>query len=62
MGIVFCMYMALAGAALGLLQFGVGAMLWSEQKVIVAVGMVAALCGLYLGLMVVFVIVSPHLS
>jgi hypothetical protein len=54
--------LALGGAACGLLQFGVGALLWAEQKFLVAVGLVAALCGLYLGLLVVFLIISPHLS
>lgn len=58
MGGLICIYLALAGASLGLLQFGVGAMLWSEQKVIVAVGTVAALGGIYLGLTVVSLIVS----
>lgn len=54
--------LALGGASWGLLQFGVGAMLWSEQKVFFAIGVVAALCGLYLGILAVFLIVSPYLG
>ncbi len=51
-------YLALAGAAFGLLQFGVGALLWADQKRIIAMGLVAALFGLYLGLWVVSLIVG----
>jgi hypothetical protein len=55
-------YMALGGMAWGLLQFGVGALLWAEQKVLIGLGLVLALCGLYLGLLVVYLIVSPLLG
>ena len=54
--------MALGGAAWGLLQFGIGAMLWAEQKSLVALGLVSAIGGLYLGLLVVFLIVSPYMG
>lgn len=54
--------LALGGMACGLLQFGVGALLWAEQKFLMAIGLVAALAGLYLGLMVVFLIISPYIS
>jgi hypothetical protein len=62
MGLLVGIYMALGGAALGLVEFGVGAMLWSEQKLIIAVGAIAALCGHYLGWVVIFAIVGPHLG
>lgn len=55
-------YMAMGGAALGLLQFGVGALLWAEQKLLVAIGLVVALFGLYLGLLLVYLIVEPLLT
>jgi len=54
--------LALGGAAWGLLQFGVGAMLWADQKVLMVIGLAAALCGLYLGLLTVFLILSPYLG
>lgn len=54
--------LALGGAAWGLLQFGVGAMLWAEQKLLMALGFFAALGGLYLGLLVVFLLVSPYMT
>lgn len=53
-------YLALGGAALGLLQFGVGALLWADQKRLIALGAVAALLGLYLGLLTVSLIVAPY--
>src|SRR3712207_8624459 len=40
-----------AGAAFGLLEFGVGALLWAEQKILIALGLVAAMVGLFLGLL-----------
>lgn len=52
-------YLAMGGAALGLLQFGVGALLWAEQKLLVALGLVVALCGLYLGLLLVYLVITP---
>lgn len=52
-------YLALGGAAFGLLQFGVGALLWADQKRLIALGLVAALMGLYLGMWVVSLIVAP---
>ena len=55
-------YMAMGGAALGLLQFGVGALLWAEQKLLMAIGLVVALCGLYLGLLLVYLIIEPLLT
>ena len=48
--------------AWGLLQFGVGALLWADQKFLMAVGLVSALGGLYLGLLVVFLLLSPYIS
>ena len=54
--------LALGGAAWGLLQFGIGALLWAEQKILILVGLFAALGGLYLGLLVVFLIVSPYMG
>jgi hypothetical protein len=54
--------LALGGASWGLLQFGIGAMLWADQKIFIAIGLVSALCGLYLGLLAVFLIVSPYLG
>ncbi len=41
---------AMGGAALGLLEFGVGALLWAEQKLLMAIGLIAALGGLYIAL------------
>ena len=54
--------LALGGAAWGLLQFGIGAMLWADQKILMAVGFIAALGGLYLGLLVVFLLLSPYMG
>ena len=51
-------YVALGGAAFGLLEFGVGALLWAEQKLIIALGLVAALVGLFLGLLTVALIIG----
>ena len=56
-GLTF-MYVALGGAALGLLEFGIGALLYAEQKVLIVLGLVAALCGLYLGLLNVALIIG----
>ena len=42
------LYLALGGMALGLLQFGVGAMLWAEEKVFLIFGFLTALGGLYI--------------
>ncbi|CAA9579340.1 MAG: hypothetical protein AVDCRST_MAG18-2934 [uncultured Thermomicrobiales bacterium] len=44
------LYLAMGGLAAGLLEFGVGAMLWAEEKFLIAFGFVAAMCGLYVGL------------
>lgn len=55
-------YLALGGAAFGLLQFGVGALLWAEHKIVLAIGLVAVLCGLYLGLLIVFLTITPYLD
>ena len=52
------MYVALGGAALGLLEFGVGALLWADQKVLIAIGLVAALAGLFLGLQMVALVIG----
>jgi hypothetical protein len=54
--------LALGGMAGGLLQFGVGAMLWADHKILMALGLVSALCGLYLGLLVVFLIIAPYMG
>ncbi len=59
LGELIFMYVALGGAAFGLLEFGVGALLWAEEKVIIAIGLVAALIGLYLGLLTLSLIVGP---
>ena len=53
------LYLALAGMAMGLLQFGVGAMLWAEEKVLLVVGFLTALCGLYVGILLVALIFFP---
>jgi hypothetical protein len=52
-------YVALGGAAFGLLEFGVGALLWAEQKILIAIGLVAALVGLFLGLLTLALIINP---
>ena len=52
-------YVALGGAALGLLEFGVGALLWAEQKILIAIGLVAAMVGLFLGLLTLALIINP---
>ncbi len=44
------LYVAMAGLAAGLLEFGVGAMLWAEEKFLIVVGFISAICGLYVGL------------
>jgi hypothetical protein len=62
MGSLILVYLALGGAALGLLEFGVGALLWAEQKVLMVVGLIAALCGIYIGLWLVYLIVNPYLG
>ena len=54
--------LALGGAAWGLLQFGIGSLLWAEQKILILVGLLAALGGLYLGLLVLFLIISPYMG
>ena len=54
--------LALGGAAWGLLQFGIGAMLWADQKSLMALGFVSAIGGLYLGLLVIFLILSPYMG
>ena len=53
------MYVALAGAAFGLLEFGVGALLWAEQKILIAIGLVAAMVGLFLGLLTLALLINP---
>ena len=50
------LYLAMAGLAAGLLEFGVGAMLWAEGKFLIAFGFVSAMCGLYVGLRLVAMI------
>jgi hypothetical protein len=61
-GSLILVYLALGGAAIGLLEFGVGALLWAEQKFLMVIGLIAALCGLYIGLWLVYIIVNPHLG
>ncbi len=58
LGELIFMYVALGGAAFGLLEFGVGALLWAEQKAIIAIGLVAALSGLFLGLLTLALIIN----
>ena len=61
-GSLILVYLALGGAAIGLLEFGVGALLWAEQKVLMVVGLIAALGGLYIGLWLIYIIINPHLG
>jgi len=53
------LYLALGGMALGLLQFGVGAMLWAEEKVFLIFGFLTALCGLYVAVRLISLILFP---
>jgi len=53
------LYLALGGMAFGLLQFGVGAMLWAEEKVFLVFGFLTALCGLYIAVRLVALILFP---
>jgi len=53
------LYLALGGMAMGLLQFGVGAMLWAEEKVFLIFGFLTALCGVYVGVLLVALILFP---
>lgn len=55
---IIFLYLAMAGLAAGLLEFGVGAMLWAEEKFLIACGFVAAMCGLYVGLRLVAMIID----
>ena len=59
LGELIFMYVALGGAAFGLLEFGVGALLWAEQKILIAIGLVAAMVGLFLGLLTLALIINP---
>jgi hypothetical protein len=59
---IFIAYLALAGAAFGLLEFGVGALLWADHKAAIVVGLAAALGGLYLGLWLIFQVMNPYLG
>jgi hypothetical protein len=61
-GSLILVYLALGGAAIGLLEFGVGALLWAEQKVLMVVGLIAALGGIYIGLWLIYIIVNPYLG
>lgn len=40
----------MGGLAAGLLEFGVGAMLWAEEKLLLVFGFIAAMGGLYVAL------------
>ena len=62
LAVLIFVYLALGGAAFGLLEFGVGALLWADSKLIMALGLVAALSGLYLALFIVFHFVTPYLT
>ena len=53
------LYLALGGMALGLLQFGVGAMLWAEEKIFLVFGFLTALCGLYVAARLLSLIFFP---
>lgn len=55
---IIFLYLAMGGLAAGLLEFGVGAMLWAEQKFLIACGFVSAMCGLYVGLRLVAMILD----
>ena len=59
LGELIFMYVALVGAAFGLVEFGVGALLWAEQKILIAIGLVAAMVGLFLGLLTLALIINP---
>jgi hypothetical protein len=54
------LYLALGGMSLGLLQFGVGAMLWAEEKVFLVFGFLTALGGLYVAARLVSLIFFPE--
>jgi hypothetical protein len=56
------LYLALGGMAMGLLQFGVGAMLWAEEKVFLVFGFLTALCGLYVAARLAALILFPDAS
>jgi len=58
-GVMIFLYLALGGMALGLLQFGVGAMLWAEEKVFLIFGFLTALCGLYVAVRLISLILFP---
>jgi hypothetical protein len=59
---VVFVYLALGGAAFGLLEFGVGALLWADQKILIAIGLAAALLGLYLGLLTISLATTQYFS
>jgi hypothetical protein len=58
-GAMILLYMALGGMAMGLLQFGVGAMLWAEEKILLVFGFLTALCGIYIAARLFVLILFP---
>ncbi len=50
LGSTIFLYMVMGGLAAGLLEFGVGAMLWAEEKFLLVFGFIAAMGGLYVAL------------
>lgn len=54
------LYLALGGMAMGLLQFGVGALLWAEEKIFLVVGFLTALGGIYVALRLLALIIFPE--
>lgn len=49
-GSTIFLYLVMGGLAAGLLEFGVGAMLWAEEKFLLVFGFIAAMGGLYVAL------------
>ena len=50
LGSTVFLYLIMGGLAAGLLEFGVGAMLWAEEKFLLVFGFIAAMGGLYVAL------------
>jgi hypothetical protein len=50
LGSTVFLYLVMGGLAAGLLEFGVGAMLWAEEKILLVFGFIAAMGGLYVAL------------
>jgi len=50
LGSTIFLSLVMGGLAAGLLEFGVGAMLWAEEKFLLVFGFIAAMGGLYVAL------------